>query len=198
MFPLLSLPPSKLLLSIPFFKLIYLVWLRCVLLSCGMRDLLVAACGLLSCGMHAGSSSPTREWTQAPCIGNAESYPLDHQGSPSILKLKVRLMFEKEGWIKIYEEGRNGRGIFKIYPIFYSILIFISRGKVRLLSVVLYYNFITLLLCIVSKSHDSCFWFPVFSNPDSLLLQSQITLMDIPVFKAIQPEVCTLSFTLCY
>lgn len=32
------------------------------------------------------------------------------------------------------------------------------------------------------------------SNTTSLSLQSQITLMDIPVFKAIQPEVCTLSF----
>lgn len=32
-------------------------------------------------------------------------------------------------------------------------------------------------------------------NASSLSLQSQITLMDIPVFKAIQPEVCTLSFT---
>ena len=32
--------------------------------------------------MHAGSSSPTRDRTQAPCIGSMESYPLDHQGSP--------------------------------------------------------------------------------------------------------------------
>ena len=48
-----------------------------------------------------------------------------------------------------------------------------------------------LLFCRVSKSHGSCFWFLVSSNPSSLLLQSQITLMDIPVFKAIQPEVCT-------
>ena len=29
-----------------------------------------------------GSSSPTRKRTWAPCIGSAESYPLDHQGSP--------------------------------------------------------------------------------------------------------------------
>ena len=43
---------------------------------------LVAACGLISCSMHAGSSSPTRDWTQAPCIGSAGSYPLDHQGTP--------------------------------------------------------------------------------------------------------------------
>ena len=43
---------------------------------------LVAACRLLSCGMHAGSSSPTRAQTWAPCTWSTESYPLDHQGSP--------------------------------------------------------------------------------------------------------------------
>ena len=32
--------------------------------------------------MYVGSSSPTRDWTQAPCIGSLESYPLHHQGSP--------------------------------------------------------------------------------------------------------------------
>ena len=35
----------------------------------------------LSCGMRAGSSSLTRNRAWA-CIGSAESYPLDHQGSP--------------------------------------------------------------------------------------------------------------------
>ena len=67
----------------------------CGHLSGGMRTqlrhagFLVVACGLpsygmqtLSCGMHVGSSSLTRDQTQAPCIGSAESYPLDHQGSP--------------------------------------------------------------------------------------------------------------------
>ena len=47
-----------------------------------MWDLLAVACRLLSCGMHVGSSSPTRDRTRAPCTGRAESYPLDHQGSP--------------------------------------------------------------------------------------------------------------------
>ena len=59
-----------------FFKnllFIYLSWLCWVL---------VAACGIFSCGMHAGSSSPTRYRTLAPCTGSAESYPLDYQGSP--------------------------------------------------------------------------------------------------------------------
>ena len=70
------------------FYLFILFWLCRVLVvargifSCGTQDLLVAACGLLSCGMHVGSSSPTRDRTQAPCIGSAESYPPDNQGSP--------------------------------------------------------------------------------------------------------------------
>ena len=44
--------------------------------SCGVRT--------LSCGMHVGSGSPSRDRTWAPCIGSAESYLLDHQGSPSM------------------------------------------------------------------------------------------------------------------
>ena len=32
---------------------------------------------------HAGSSSLTRDRTWAPCIGNVESYPLNHQRRPS-------------------------------------------------------------------------------------------------------------------
>ena len=31
--------------------------------------------------LHMRSNSLNRVWTQAPCIGNAEFYPLDHQGS---------------------------------------------------------------------------------------------------------------------
>ena len=61
---------------------IYLFILAALSLSCG---------GLLSCdmwtlshGMHAGSSSPTRGRTRAPCIGNVEYHPLDHQGSPPL------------------------------------------------------------------------------------------------------------------
>ena len=43
----------------------------------------------LSCGMHAGSSSPTRDQTWAPCIGSAESYSVDHQGSPWTMCFKM-------------------------------------------------------------------------------------------------------------
>ena len=32
--------------------------------------------------VHVGSCSPTRDGTQAPCIGSMESQPLDYQGSP--------------------------------------------------------------------------------------------------------------------
>ena len=76
-----------------YYLFIYLFRLHRVLVAeCG---LLVAAWGLLSCStwtlsysmwtsyvQHAGSSSPTSNRTQAPCIGSTESYPLDHQGSP--------------------------------------------------------------------------------------------------------------------
>ena len=45
-----------------FFKNYLFIWLHLVL---------VATCELLSCDM--GSSSPTRDWTQAPCTGSSES-----------------------------------------------------------------------------------------------------------------------------
>ena len=68
---------------IDWFYFIYLfIWLHQILVeapglpSCGMRT--------LSCSMHVGSSSLTRDWTQAPCIGSTESCPLCHQGSPYI------------------------------------------------------------------------------------------------------------------
>ena len=46
------------------------------------RRLLSCSKQTLSCGMHVGSSSPTRDQTQAPSIGSVESYPMDHQESP--------------------------------------------------------------------------------------------------------------------
>ena len=41
--------------------------------SCDMQDLSVTACGI---------SFFDQRLNQAPCIGSAESWPLDHQGSP--------------------------------------------------------------------------------------------------------------------
>ena len=65
---------------------IYLFMLCWVLVAvCGI---FVVACGLLGCRMHAGPCSPIRYQTQAPCIGSVESYPLDHQGSPSSFTFK--------------------------------------------------------------------------------------------------------------
>ena len=43
-------------------------------LCCGMWDIYL---------QHVGSSSSTRGWTRAPCIGRVESQPQDRQGSPS-------------------------------------------------------------------------------------------------------------------
>ena len=97
MSPLPHFPPSPsemisflnfmlIILLVFFFKnlFIYLLlffWLRRVLVvACGI---FIVACVLLSCGMRVGSSSPTRDRTWAPCIVSVESYPLDHQGSPS-------------------------------------------------------------------------------------------------------------------
>ncbi|XP_073647765.1 phosphatidylinositol-glycan biosynthesis class F protein isoform X1 [Tursiops truncatus] len=51
------------------------------LLSCGLQT--------LSCGLHVRPSSLTRDGTQAPCIGSAESYLLRHQGSPSSFLFSV-------------------------------------------------------------------------------------------------------------
>ena len=64
-----------------FFFNIYLFILVALGLSWGTRDL---RCNMrtLSCSTHVGSSSPTRGRTWAPCVGGAESYPLDHQGGP--------------------------------------------------------------------------------------------------------------------
>ena len=43
--------------------------------------------------MHVGSSSLTRDRTQAVCIGSMESYPLHHQGSPlSVFLILAHLM----------------------------------------------------------------------------------------------------------
>ena len=54
--------------------------------------------------MHAGSSSLTRDRTLAPCIGSADAYPLDHQGSPPQEYFFITdwndNILAKFGWIK--------------------------------------------------------------------------------------------------
>ena len=61
------------------------------LLSCGMRT--------LRCGMHVGSSSLSRDWSRAPCLGSVESYPLHHQGSPKAGKFE----FDFKGWVEYWQ-----------------------------------------------------------------------------------------------
>ena len=76
---------------------IYLFWLLWVLVV--TRGIVAVACGLLSCGMHAVSSSPIRDGTRVPGIGNAESYPLDHQGGPYKCVLKTRWSKQSEKYL---------------------------------------------------------------------------------------------------
>ena len=98
-----------------FLKSIYLFRLcRVLVAACGTFlaawGFLVAACGLLSCSMHAGSRSPTRDQTRAPCIGSTESYPLDHQGSPSsyffTFSILVFFYYKIHGAITISNENK--------------------------------------------------------------------------------------------
>ena len=50
------------------------------------------SCGMQTQSWHVGSSSLTRDRTQASCIGNLESEPLDHQGSSSIFIIDYLLI----------------------------------------------------------------------------------------------------------
>ena len=74
-------PPEK--PNCLFFNFYLLIWLCQVLVEAG--GLLSCGTWTLSCSMHVGSSSLSRDWTRAPCIGSVESQPLCHQGSPSHL-----------------------------------------------------------------------------------------------------------------
>ena len=73
---------SLLFLTYLLIKKIYIfIWLFWVLvvalgifLVCNMQDLQL---------LHVGSGSLSRDRSQGPCFGSAESQPLDHQGSPS-------------------------------------------------------------------------------------------------------------------
>ena len=78
--------------------------------SCGMGDLLVETYGM-------GSSSLTRDGTQAPCMGRGwRGWPLDHQGSP----YKVLFL-----WIQFY---RNTAMPIHLYIIYGH---FLTRKKLR-------------------------------------------------------------------
>ena len=81
--PSVSVSEGRIRTSLFFFKYLFicLFWLHWVLVAaCGI---FVAACRHLSYSMYAGSSSLTRNQTQAPCIGSTESYPLYQIGRAS-------------------------------------------------------------------------------------------------------------------
>ena len=79
-----------------FFVCYFLKWINLFILAApglnwGTRDL---HCSMFSCGMRTLSVACTWDlvpWPGiepwAPCLGSAESYPLDHQGSPVVFKI---------------------------------------------------------------------------------------------------------------
>ena len=68
------MPVFNTVLFLSFFLNVYLFTWLC--------QIIVTACDLLVLH-HEGSSSLARDQTQAPCIGSAESQPLDHQEVPN-------------------------------------------------------------------------------------------------------------------
>ena len=97
-------------LSFSFFLIFIYFWLRQVLVA-ALR-LFVVTWGLLRCGtqtlscsMHAGSSSPTRDGTRVPCIGSAESYPLDHHEKSLNTTFLTPLCYHH--WAASFLKGEN-------------------------------------------------------------------------------------------
>ena len=75
----------------PFMKPILFFLQQCqVLVTAPGSSIFVAGSLFMECRTfqlrHVGSSSLTGDRTQTPCIGRAESQPLDHQGCPNIFK----------------------------------------------------------------------------------------------------------------
>ena len=61
----------------------FFIWLCQALVAALRISIFVAACAIFSCCKRCvGSSSLTREGTQARYVRSSESWPLDHQGSP--------------------------------------------------------------------------------------------------------------------
>ena len=79
-----------------FFKKIYLFGSTRFQLQLEGSSIFFAACGIFQLQhansqlWHVGSSSLTRDQTQAPYTGRGESQPPDHQGSPRMLSLPGR------------------------------------------------------------------------------------------------------------
>ena len=77
----LSPPWPSALIHIQCLFIYFILFILAAGLSCGMQDLLVAACRLLSCRMQDLVPQSGIE-PGPPCTGSVESYPLDHMGSP--------------------------------------------------------------------------------------------------------------------
>ena len=80
--------------------------------------------------LYVGFSSLTRDWTQVPCIGNSESYPLDHQGSPHVLHFQIRLC-----WIHVshacYETCLKGEWLEQWACVFLKHLVYTLASSSR-------------------------------------------------------------------
>ena len=68
------------------------------LFDCVMSLIVVVAFRVLTYSM-LGSSSLTRDGTQAPCVGTVKSWTLDHQGSPS--RCWWWFFFLPESWLML-------------------------------------------------------------------------------------------------
>ena len=71
---------------------------------------------------HVGSEFPDRDRTQAPCLGRAESWPLDPQGSPSSMYLLPDFTARKlaqltECPLKTYSSPTGSSGLFLLQHI---------------------------------------------------------------------------------
>ena len=54
-------------------------------------------------------SSPTRDWTCAPCIGSSQSQPVDHQGSSIFFKKAVGENCRSQRYSAVRSQGSQNR-----------------------------------------------------------------------------------------
>ena len=95
-----------------------------------------------------GSSSLTRDGTQAPCIGNTESWPLDHQGSPNSAFLNDEKRYLRE----------EKMCFLQISPCSYQLLVlFILTSNAKL-------DLFSILLIVAPKIQVNHFNFEIISR----------------------------------
>ena len=78
--------------------------------------LLVAACRLLSCGTPAGSSSPTRHQTRAPCIGSMGVLPTGPPGKSLKALLTCQALLSISTRIHVFSNHDNHNQISDRHP----------------------------------------------------------------------------------